>query len=271
MAVITLTTDWRNSDYYVGAVKGKILSRNMNTVVVDISHQIAPFNTMQAAFILRNCYYEFPKGTIHIVGVNSALTAKRSLLIVEKDEQYFLCSDSGFPGLAFPNQDIKVFRHELGKNEGNTFASLELFVDLAYKLISGMKPGEIANETSDFLFQVPIRPTIDTKLINGSVVYIDSFSNAITNISRDSFNRIGEGNAFEIFVQSNHYTINKISTSYNEVATGELLALFNSSDLLEIAISNGPASELLNLSINSTIRIKFSDKKVQNNLLLSGE
>jgi S-adenosylmethionine hydrolase len=271
MAVITLTTDWRNSDYYAGAVKGKILSRDISTVIVDISHQIPPFNIMQAAFVLRNCYKEYPAGTIHLIGVNSVLTAKRSLLIVEKDGQYFLCSDSGFPGLAFPNQEINVYHLAVKSGAGNTFASLDMFIDVAFKLVQGNHPKDIAKECVDYLLQVPIRPTIDDKLINGSVVYIDSFSNAITNITRETFERVGEKMAFELFVQSNHYVIDKISNSYADVATGELLALFNSVDLLEIAISSGPAAELLNLTVNSTIRIKFSGVEMDNSLILSGE
>ena len=73
MAVITLTTDWRNHDYYVGAVKGKIVSRDPSTTIVDISHQVTSFNVMQAAFVLRNCYAEFPEHTVHIMGVNSSI------------------------------------------------------------------------------------------------------------------------------------------------------------------------------------------------------
>ena len=271
MAVVTLTTDWRNSDYYVGAVKGKILSRDISTAIVDISHQVSPYNTMQAAFILRNCYREFPEGTIHIIGVNSILTKKRSLLIVEADKQFFLCSDTGFPGLIFPNQEIKVYQYAIEKGRGSTFASLDIYVDVAFQLINGNKASSIAEETNDYVKQVPLRPLIDNNLINGSVVYIDSFSNAITNITRETFNRVGEDNEFEIFVQSNHYVIDKISDSYSNVETGELVAIFNSSDLLEIAISNGPVAEFLNLDVNSTIRIKFSDLKAENNLLLSGE
>lgn len=266
MAIFTLTTDWRNSDYYVGAVKGKILSNDITSVIVDISHQILPYNVMQAAFVLRNCYKEFPAGTIHLIGVNSVLSPKRNLLIIEKDKQFFLCSDSGFPDLIFPKQDFKVYKLSVDSKEGNTFASLDVFAKVAGKLAKGKKAEEIAEMTTDYLHQVPIRPTIDNHLINGSVVYIDSFSNAITNISRETFDRVGEGNEFEIYVQSNHYIIDRISDSYLNVTTGDLLALFNSSDLLEIAISNGPAAELLNLSINSTIRIKFKNTKPENSL-----
>jgi S-adenosylmethionine hydrolase len=270
MAVLTLTTDWRNSDYYVGAVKGKIVSRDRASVIVDISHQIDPFNVMQAAFILRNCYREYPEGTIHLIGVNTVLSHKRSLLVIEKEKQFFLCSDTGFPGLAFPDKDYKVYRYPVKPGEGNTFASLDIFVTVALKIAGGESPASFASLTTDFIDQVPIRPIIDEKLINGSVVYVDSYSNAITNITRELFDRVGGGKPFEIFVQSNHYKVSSISKSYADVPSGELLALFNSGGLLEIAIANGPAAELLNLKYNSVIRIKFSDNIAEDKLLLSG-
>ncbi len=271
MAIITLTTDWRNSDYYIGAVKGKIVSRDPSTTIVDISHQVTPFNIMQAAFIIRNCYSEFPEGTVHILGVHTILSKKRALLIIEKDKQFFLCSDTGFPDLVFPEEEKKVFRVNVDLNPGDTFASLNIFVDVAFRVLEGKLTEALAEECNDYRHQVPLLPTIDSNQINGSVVFIDSFSNAITNINKETFERVGKGKAFEIFVQSNHYKIDKMCNTYTDMPTGELVALFNSANLLEIAIANGPASELLNLSNNSVIRVKFKEQKDLNNLFLSGE
>jgi hypothetical protein len=94
-------------------------------------------------------------------------------------------------------------------------------------------------------------------VIIGKVVYIDSFSNAITNITKDLFYRVADNRKFQIFVQSNANKINKISKTYNESPEGELLALFNSLNLLEIAMNGGNAAEILSLNTNSTIRIRF--------------
>lgn len=271
MAVITLTTDWSRSDYYIGAVKGKLISGDSSLSIIDVSHQISSFNTMQAAFVLKNCYAEFPSGTVHILGVNSVLTPKRSLLIVEKDKHWFLCSDCGFPGLLFPEEDIKVYRVDIEKDKGNTFISLNIFADVALKLSKGKKPEEIGRMCEDYVKQFPLLPTIDKNLINGSVVYVDSYSNAITNINKDTFYRVGEKKSFEIYVSSNHYIIHKISKSYADATTGELVAIFNSADLLEVAVVNGPAAQLLNLKSNSPVRIKFLSEQKDNNLLLSGD
>lgn len=270
MAVITLTTDWRNSDYYVGAVKGKIVSKQHDVPIIDVSHQIGAFNVMQAAFVIKNCYAEFPEGSVHIIGVNAILNKKKALLIIEKNKHFFLCSDTGFPDLLFPEEEKKVYAYILEKDAENTFVGLDYYTDVAVKIIQGHKPADIAGLTDHYVKQIPILPTIDENLINGSVVYIDSYANAITNVNREVFNRVGKGQDFEIFVQSNHYRTNKISKTYSDMPTGELVAIFNSVGLLEIAIVNGPAAELLNLNINSVIRIKFSSKKESNELQLSG-
>lgn len=257
MAVITLTTDWKNSDYYIGALKGKIISNDPSTIIVDISHQIEAFNVMQAAFVLRSCFEEFPKGTVHLIGVNTTLSKDKPLLILEQAGHYFICSDSGFPGLLFPETKFDAYRVPLDINKGKSFASLDAYLEIAFELLKGKAPSELAKPSSEFVKNIPLLPTIDKQLINGSVVYIDSYSNAITNISKQLFDRVGEGLDFEIFIQSNHYKIDKISHSYLDEPSGELLAIFNSQGMLEVAMNHGPASELLNLTVNSTIRVKF--------------
>jgi S-adenosylmethionine hydrolase len=102
-------------------------------------------------------------------------------------------------------------------------------------------------------------PTIDESVINGSVIYIDSYRNAFTNISLDLFHQIGKGRAFDILVQSNHNRISRLNQRYGESSQGEILALFNSIGLLEIAINGGNAADLLDLSLNSSVRVKFKE------------
>jgi S-adenosyl-L-methionine hydrolase (adenosine-forming) len=269
MAIITLTTDWNKGDYYIGALKGKILSNDPSTVIVDISHQVQPFNVMQAAFILRNCWFEFPKETIHIIAINAALTENKYLLIIKREDQYFIVSDNGIAGLLFGDKPDNVYK-VVNSNHGNSFVSLNTFIETAFRIIKGEKPEKIGTPTEDFVIQIPLRPVIDKNLINGSVIYIDSFSNAITNISVETFDKVGKGKPYEIFVQSNHYRIDRLNKTYSDSASGELLALFNSVGLLEIAINNGNAADLLNLTTNSAIRIKFYDEKPAVKLKLTG-
>jgi S-adenosylmethionine hydrolase len=270
MAIITLTTDWRKSDYYLGSVKGKILSRDPGIQIVDISHQVQPFNIMQAAFILRNCYFDFPKGSIHIVAVNAALSKRCDLLFFEINGHYFIASDTGFVGLLTGDKPESVYRVK-GSEKKSNFLSLDLFIETAFNIINKKTFSSFSSPIETYQSQIPYRPVIDKNLINGSVIYVDSFSNAITNISKDTFEKVGKAKAFEIFIQSNHYKIDKINTTYSDSISGELLAIFNSIGLLEIAINHGNAAELLNLNINSAIRIKFYDEKPDSKLKLTGD
>jgi S-adenosylmethionine hydrolase len=269
MAIVTLTTDWNKSDYYVGAVKGKLLSHNPDLQIIDISHQVQAFNIMQAAFILRNCCFDFPKGTIHLIAVNAALSNKRSLLLILMRGHYFLSSDNGIVGLISGDKPDAVYKIRRTKDVSN-FVSLEIFVETIDHLIRKDALDSFCDLVTEYEQQIPYRPVIDKNLINGSVIYVDSFSNAITNITRETFDKVGQGKHFEVFIQSNHYKLDRINLTYSDSVSGELLALFNSIELLEIAINNGSAAELLNLTINSAIRVKFYEEKPGSKLTLSG-
>jgi len=256
MPVITLTTDWNTGDFYIGTIKGKIVSRCQDVSIVDITHQVQLFNINQAAFIIRNCYYNFPRGSIHIVAVNTEGGKDRPYLAVQYDGYYFISTDNGIFGLICNEKPEKIIKIKTAQPI-TSYSALSVFADSACRLYSGEKIETLGTVLQEFTRKVPIRAVIEESVINGSVIYIDSFKNAITNITRDLFERVGKGRSFEIFVQSNYYRIRKINQFYNETSPGEILALFNSVGLLEIAINSGKAADLLNLSVNSNIRVKF--------------
>ncbi len=255
MPVITLTTDWSKDDFYLGAVKGQIYSNLSDAIIVDITHKVKPFNIYQAAFILKNSYKFYPKGSVHIIGVKTEAFKDQKYLAAEYDGQYFLGTDNGIFSLIF-NDDDSVKYISINEKR-SSFPVLDVFSKIACRLAQGEKYEKLGETISEIERRVPLRATIEENVISGSVVYIDSFQNAITNVSENLFKRVGNGKPFKIFVQSNHYVISRINKTYQETSVGELLAIFNSLDLLEIAINGGNAAELLNLDTNSSIRIKF--------------
>lgn len=258
MSIVTLTTDWNTDDYYTGALKGKILSQCPAIRIVDISHQVPAFNISHAAFVLRNSFHNFPPGSIHIIGVNTEGGENLPFLLVEYKKHFFIGTDNGIFGLMFSEGPDRIIAIKAPR-EIHSFTSFTVFADTACRLASGDKPESLGKAVKDFQQRIPIRAAIDKNTLTGSVIYIDSFRNAITNISRELFDRIGEGREFEIFVQSNHYVIKKINRYYHETPAGEILALFNSVGLLEIAMNNGNAADLLGLSTSSNIRVKFAE------------
>jgi S-adenosylmethionine hydrolase len=249
MPIITLTTDWNTRDYYLGTLKGKILSRCQQVTIVDISHQIQAFNIDQAAFVIRNSYYNFPGGSIHIIAVNSEGGKDRPFLVIRYDGHYFISTDNGIFGLICSENPDKIIKIKTSEPV-TSYSALSVFADAACRLSSGEKVEALGITQQDFNRKTPIRAVIEESVINGSVIYIDSFRNAITNITKDIFDRVGNGRPFEIFVQSNYYRIRKINLFYHETSPGEILALFNSVGLLEIAMNSGKAADLLNLTVN---------------------
>ena len=258
MAIITLTSDWKSDDYYTAAVKGCILTHCSSATIVDINLQVNLFNMAQAAFVLRNSFHHFPKGSIHLVDVNSEPTGQSTFIAALYQGHYFIGADNGGFGLLFSEPIETVVAIERFTSEDfQTFPALSVFAPSAALLANGHKINELGPQLKDINRQTPILPTIGDNYIAGSVVYIDSYQNIITNISRELFDQVGKGRRFEILVQSNHYKIIRINKTYNETSSGELLAVFNAAGLLEIAINKGNIAELLNLGINSNIRVKF--------------
>jgi len=261
MPIITLTSDWSKDDFYVGAVKGAIYSAVNSVNVVDITHNITPFNITQAAFVLSNSYKYFPKGSVHIIGVMSESNSENKYLAVKYDDQFFLSADNGIFSLLFKDKAELIYKINV-TDEITTFPTLSVLVKSACSLVQNADLNLIGEQVTEYKRFVPYRPTIDNSQISGRIIYIDSFMNVITNVSRDLFYRIGQERSFSIFIQSNKYVIKKINKTYQETSQGELLALFNSANLLEIAINGGDVAKLLNIDTNSTIRINFYNKKI---------
>lgn len=264
MRFVTLISDWNAADYYIGAIKGRILGNSADCMVVDVNHQITSHNINQAAFILKQTYRNFPKGTIHLVAVQSEASKNKPILLVNYDEHYFVSADNGLFFLFMDHEPEQVIAIEPPDHPGS-FPELEVFALVAIALLNGKNPEEFGEKRDKVFKQLPVLPAVEENVLVGKVIYIDSYQNIITNIDRQTFDRTGNGRPFVIYVQSKGNRITRLNKSYNETAEGELLALFNHAGYLEIAIRNGRAAELFNLTTTSAVRIIFEDKKEKSN------
>jgi len=256
MSIVTLTTEWINDDFYAGAVKGAILSKCPEANIVVVTNQIPQNNIAFAAFILKNAYSYYPKGTIHLIGVKSDASSSTPHIVVLNNGHYFIGADNGILGLMFPENVEKIIGIEPGEHI-TTFPELTVFADIASYIMKGGDVDQLGEPRLSLNSKTSIMATIESSVITGSVIYIDSYNNAITNISKDLFEQVGKGKAFEVQLKNSFTKVTKINQSYSETVDGEILVLFNSLNLLEIALKNGNASEMLSLEINSHIRIKF--------------
>lgn len=274
MSIITLTTDFGTKDHFIGAVKGAIYSQLPKAVVVDITHQITPFNIPETAYIIKNSYKSFPNGTTHIIGVDSELSETNKHIALELDNHYFVCPDNGL--ISMITKEIKpkrVVEINIHDRVESSFPVLDVFVQVACHISRGGKLAVIGKEVKTIKEITEVQPKIsqDQNQITGAIIYIDNYGNVISNINKKLIQEIGKGRSFTI--TAGHYKFNTVFNKYNDIITdkkgdvrqydGSKLAIFNSAGNLEIAIyrSNlqtvGGASTLLGLEYRDNIIIEF--------------
>lgn len=275
MSIITLTTDFGNKDPFVGAIKGTIYSELSDVKIVDITHEITPFDITETAYILKNTYKSFPEGSIHIIGVDSELNKDNKHLALKLDNHYFICPDNGIISLIAtdfnPEKIVEITIHE---HIISSFPVLDVFVKVACHIARGGNLDVIGKEINSFKKLIELQPQLskDNSTIIGNVIYIDNYGNVISNITRKLFNEVGKGRSFQI--SAGKYKFSKIYEKYSDIVDftlpkdqrqkdGSKLALFNSANFIEIALyrSNlktvGGASTLLGLNYRDPISINF--------------
>lgn len=257
MTVITLTSDLGTRDYYLAAVKGYIINKLPDANIIDISHQIEPFNIAQASFILQSCFKEFPKGSIHLINVESDVQMKNKYILVQTEDYFFLAPDNGIISLVLGEDTMPTQIISLDfEIEQLSFPLKNILAKAAIQLAQNNMPETLGSVTTNFVRRSSQSILGNDAMIRGVVIYIDRIGNAITNISIADLEKYGYGRDFQIYI-SRTESIDKVSKHYNEVEEGDLLCLFNSQKLLEIAINKGNASGLLGLKTGSPILIEF--------------
>lgn len=272
--IITLTTDMGEKDYYVPSIKGSIYSQLPDAKVVDITHQIKPWHTIQAAFVLKNAYKDFPLGTVHIIGVDTESNPENQKfhVIVFFDGHYFIGCDNGIFALMF-GEALPDAVYELAikpDSENLTFPTKDIFVKAACHIARGGIPEIVGkprnvNDLKKLLFGNPGYDS-NTNTINGVVVYIDNYGNAITNIRVSFFKELSRNKPFSMIIKpvsglnrssnnlANNFDFENISYSYKDVDEGDIVILANNLGYIEIAQNRSDASNILNLSEQMSVR-----------------
>ena len=276
MRVVTLTTDFGNKDYFVSAIKAALLDEIKEVNIVSISHQISPYNVTEASYILKNSYKLFPKGTIHIVGVDSELTMENIHLVIYHDDHYFIGADNGIFSLIFNEKKIKdIFEINIHNKTISSFPVLDVFVKVAGHISRNGKLEVVGKKINSILELTNLKPVISNNKdkILGSVIYIDNYGNVITNITKKIFNDIGKSREFTIVARSIKF--DRIYSTYSESIDfniskdrrnedGKKIAIFNTAGHLELAIykSNpltvGSASTLFGLGYRDSVTVIFN-------------
>lgn len=274
MSIITLTTDYGLKDHFVGALKGKILSEYSEATIIDISHHSDAFNTVEASYIIGAAYSSFPKGTVHLIGVDMELNKENQHIVMQWNDQYFIAADNGILSMLsqkiVPQKIVAINIHDRLPNEAT---DLDVFVKVACHIAKGGLLNVIGKEIKSIkqVTELQAVTASDGNSIKGYVIYIDHFGNVVTNISKKQFLEVAKGRSYEISFKNKK--IKTILPNYSAIASsdkyplknyeGEKLAIFNEAGFLEIAIfkSNptkfGSANSLLGLNYRDVITIKF--------------
>ena len=274
MSIITLTTDLGTKDHKVASIKGSILSLEKNVPIVDITHHIEPHDIIQTAYIVRNSYSHFPKGSIHMIAVDCFYHKDRKFLVLEANGHYFIMPDNGLFSLIFP--EIKPEKiYEISHNasdDDRIFTPIDIFVPVAVHLYKGNDIKLIGKQIKSIKEVVFPKPNYNEaqKMIAGEIVYIDHFGNAVSNISKEIFEKYLSGNQ-NFTVKFRECSMKNIVKKHTDIITdwekenfflAKELALFNEADLLEIAMYKGSktngAAPLMGLNIGEKIYVEFS-------------
>ncbi|HXH19851.1 MAG TPA: SAM-dependent chlorinase/fluorinase [Chitinophagales bacterium] len=257
MPIVTLTTDFGTKDYFVGMLKGTMLRLCANLTIIDISHNIQPFNITEAAFVLKNSFSSFPDGTVHVVSVNDQDERTVRYIAAEYRKHFFIGFDNGILSMIFEKKPdaIVEISHEGQNGTMPSFPWKNVFAKAACRIAEEGKIADIGKPLNALLTKTGLTPVVQDSLIRGSIIYIDSFHNVVVNVSKELFESLRRDRNYTISFRREKIT--SISESYHDVPEGEKLCLFNSAGYLEIAINSGKASSLLGLNIGDTVLIDF--------------
>ncbi|HJN78426.1 MAG TPA: SAM-dependent chlorinase/fluorinase [Flavobacteriaceae bacterium] len=275
MSIITLTTDYGNKDYSVSELKAKIYNEISDAKIVDVSHDISPFNLREAAYIIKSAYKHFPKDSIHIIGIESELTPENAHIAMEFNNNYFIGANNGIFSMII--DDFKadsIVEINIHKNYNNTISANDVFVKVATHISRDGKLEVIGKKIDSIKEIKDIKPVIsnDNNQIIGSVIYIDNYGNVVTNITEKIFNEISKSRPFTIHARNVKF--DKIFNNYSDAIDysipkqkreedGKKIALFNNLGYLELSIykSNpatvGSASTLFGLGYRDQISVHF--------------
>lgn len=253
--VIVLLTDFGLKDEYVGVMKGVIYSITDEAKIIDLCHGIPPQDIIWAGYVLYKSYKYFPKGSIFVAVVDPGVGTPRDIILMEAGGYYFLAPDNGLLSLIYERLNPKIIlkvdkdKFSLG-SVSYTFHGRDIFAPVAAHLSKGVDISEFGQPLKEIILEEFPRPEVEGNQIRASVIHVDRFGNLITNLERGEFENLGLKDP-RIIIAGRQ--ILGISTFYEQ--DKDLIAIWESRDLLEIASPNASAAELLGVGKGEEVRI----------------
>ncbi len=260
MAIITLTTDFGWSDYFVGAMKGIIYQIAPKADVVDITHNIQPHNLLAGAIVLREIWKTFPPNTIHVGVIDPGVGSNRNIILARYANQFFLVPDNGIITLIHriysPEEVYMVTNTSLFcQPVSATFQGRDIFAPVAAHLAKGIKPYQVGPRTNLIkLIEIPQPYRNEQGQLMGQIIYIDNFGNLMTNISADHLNEFAKtASGLNVYLEDR--LIGPIQATFSDVQANQPIAYVGSAGFVEIAVNQGRADKILGGKISTKVKI----------------
>ncbi|MDX6612262.1 MAG: hypothetical protein QOD75_1448 [Blastocatellia bacterium] len=266
--VITLLTDFGNADYFVGALKGTILSLCRDAQIVDITHEVPPQDIAAGAFTLLAVYKSFPAQTVHIAVVDPGVGSARRPILATAAGQFFVGPDNGIfsylweldpPEQVFHIQSQEFFRQPVSA----TFHGRDIFAPVAAALANGVEPSRFGPEISDWVRLEPLSPVraVDG-LIHARVIHIDRFGNCVTNLTKEQVTDEMVANGLQLSIKGRE--IHSFQTFFAEAGADqseEVFAIWGSAGFLEIAAPAASAARVLDVSTGQRVVVSPAEEE----------
>ena len=260
MPLITLTTDFGSSDHFVGTMKGVILSIAPRATIVDITHEIMPYDVNEAAFVIAQAWRYFPKKTIHVIVVDPGVGSSRRPILCEAEGQFFIAPDNGVLSMIYDAAAHKVREitnaRFMRKDVSRTFHGRDVFAPAAAHLAAGESASKAGKPISDYVRSFLLKPQqIGRSQWSGVILKVDRFGNLITNLHIDQFAGV-KTKPFELRIGLER--IHRLALTYAETEIGDVFAIVGSSGYLEIASNQASAAKLLGCGAGAAVELEIS-------------
>ncbi|HEX6187882.1 MAG TPA: SAM-dependent chlorinase/fluorinase [Pyrinomonadaceae bacterium] len=264
MSIITLLTDFGAQDYFVGAMKGVILSLNPDATIVDLTHEIPPQDVQAAAFNLLACYRDFPAGTIHVAVVDPGVGSDRRAVLVECANQFFIGPDNGLFSWISEREGKSSARQITNKQffrnpVSSTFHGRDVFAPAAAALSNGLAPAEVGPPLENIVMLAPLLPRPTTDAIAGSIIHTDRFGNCITNFTSEDINEERIAAGAKLIVNNKEIRSMRRFFADQSGPENELFMLIGSAGFVEIAAQNASAAATLSAKRGDSVLLVHDD------------
>jgi S-adenosylmethionine hydrolase len=263
-SIVTLTTDFGSTDPFVAVMKGVILGINPEAELVDLCHDIRPYDIMEAAYVIAQAYRYFPPRTIHVVLVDPGVGTARRPLLVSADRYIFVAPDNGVLSLIYAREEALYVRHITATHYflepvSNTFHGRDIFAPVAGWLSRRVETEKFGDLITDYTrFAAPQPKRVNEHSLKGVVVRVDRFGTLMTNLTPADLPELFRQNPAPFKMTLGKGEITQLKTAYADGAQGEVFAIVGSSGYLEIAANRASASQTLGVGRGAEVGVVLS-------------